>query len=424
MRANATDPDFGDTVSYSLDDDAGGLFTIDTNSGLVTVAGVLDAETATNHSITIRATSSDSSFSSLNLSISINDVNEFNVGAVTDRDSIANAVAEDATTGAVVGISALATDADITDNVAYSLADNASGRFAIDPNSGIVTINGALDYELNTSHSVTVLATSSDGSTSQQIFTTSVTDVNEDVPVDDTIPTTDPPIEDPDPIDEITPDDPSEDPILDEDPLDFEEITIIPDLTETDELIALEEDPTVELTEDIQDSVEELRLGNSQERPETDRSCEYFDNNLYKGVISAQHLDYQYQASENVLELGEFDDFSTIDFESNNFEEVITMGDYDLLRQEIDEAFNKQLKSEAVKTKIVTATAATFTVGIISYLLRAGSLAAALASSLPLWRGFDPIIVFSDKKKKDKDQDELPDTEELNADSFFEDDAE
>ena len=73
---------------------------------------------------------------------------------------------------------------------------------------------------------------------------------------------------------------------------------------------------------------------------------------------------------------------------------------------------------------VVTVTTATFTIGIISYLLRAGSLAAALASSLPLWRGFDPIIVFSGDKKKKEDQNELHDTEELNPDSFFEDDAE
>ena len=40
-----------------LDDDAGGLFTIDANTGEVTVAGNLDYETATSHTITVRATS-------------------------------------------------------------------------------------------------------------------------------------------------------------------------------------------------------------------------------------------------------------------------------------------------------------------------------------------------------------------------------
>ena len=54
-----------------------------------------------------------------------------------------------------VGVTGLATDADATDSVTYSLSDNAGGRFAIDANTGVVTVNGALDYEANTSHSVT-----------------------------------------------------------------------------------------------------------------------------------------------------------------------------------------------------------------------------------------------------------------------------
>ena len=87
VTANATDPDGGDTVSYSLDDDAGGLFAIDANTGIVTVAGALDAETATSHNITIRATSSDTSFSTTTLSIAVNDVDEFDTGAVTDADA-------------------------------------------------------------------------------------------------------------------------------------------------------------------------------------------------------------------------------------------------------------------------------------------------------------------------------------------------
>ena len=39
MTAFADDADGTDTVSYSLDDDAGGRFAIDANTGVVTVAG-------------------------------------------------------------------------------------------------------------------------------------------------------------------------------------------------------------------------------------------------------------------------------------------------------------------------------------------------------------------------------------------------
>ncbi len=59
------------------------------------------------------------------------------------------------------------------------MSDDAGGRFAIDASTGVITVNAALDYETSTSHSVTVLATSDDGSTSSQAFTINVTDVNE-----------------------------------------------------------------------------------------------------------------------------------------------------------------------------------------------------------------------------------------------------
>ena len=61
ITARAEDLDATDTVSYVLDDDAGGRFAIDATTGVVTVAGEIDYETATSHTIVVRATSSDSS---------------------------------------------------------------------------------------------------------------------------------------------------------------------------------------------------------------------------------------------------------------------------------------------------------------------------------------------------------------------------
>ena len=56
--------------------------------------------------------------------------------------------------------------ADVTATVSYSLTDSAGGLFAINPATGVVTVAGALDAETATSHNITVLATSTDGSTS------------------------------------------------------------------------------------------------------------------------------------------------------------------------------------------------------------------------------------------------------------------
>ena len=169
MTAFADDADGTDTVSYSLDDDAGGRFTIDANTGVVTVAGGIDREAAASYDITVRATSTRHQQHDRRRSRSPSAMWTSSTPARSPtRTPAANTVAEDAIVGTTVGVTGLATDADATDSVTYSLSDDAGGRFAIDANTGVVTVNGALDYEANTSHSVTILATSDDGSTSSQ----------------------------------------------------------------------------------------------------------------------------------------------------------------------------------------------------------------------------------------------------------------
>jgi len=188
ITALADDADGSDTVSYSLDDDAGGRFTINAATGVVTVTGGLDYESATSHAITVRATSTDGSFATRTFTIAVTDVDEFDVGPISDSDAAAESVAENAAAGSTVGITALADDADGSDSVSYSLDDDAGGRFTIDAATGVVTVSGTPDYEIATSHSIAVRATSTDGSFSTQLFTIGVTDVDEfDVgPISDT----------------------------------------------------------------------------------------------------------------------------------------------------------------------------------------------------------------------------------------------
>ncbi|HGG59903.1 MAG TPA: tandem-95 repeat protein, partial [Gammaproteobacteria bacterium] len=183
VTAQASDPDGTDAVTYSLSDDAGGLFGIDSHTGVVTVAGALDAETAISHSITVTATSSDGSTSRHRYTITVTDVDEFDVGPITDADASESTVAENAAVGSTVGITASASDADVTDGVTYSLSDDAGGLFAIDANTGVVTIASSLDYEAAASHAITVRATSDDGSANSAIFTITVSDVNDNAPV-------------------------------------------------------------------------------------------------------------------------------------------------------------------------------------------------------------------------------------------------
>ena len=75
LTAVASDGDTGATIrAYELTDDAGGLFTINPTTGAVTVAGSLDYETATSHTITVKATSTDGDTNTQNFTISVTNV--------------------------------------------------------------------------------------------------------------------------------------------------------------------------------------------------------------------------------------------------------------------------------------------------------------------------------------------------------------
>ena len=175
----ASDADATATISYSLDDNAGGRFAIDANTGVVTVNAALDYETATSHSVTIRATSSDGSYSTQSFSIAVTDVNESGISAISDTDAAADYVLENSANGATVGVTAFADDPDGTDTVSYSLDDNAGGRFAIHATTGVVTVAGGIDREAAGTYDITVRATSSDTTTTTRTFTITIGDVDE-----------------------------------------------------------------------------------------------------------------------------------------------------------------------------------------------------------------------------------------------------
>ena len=72
------DPDAGSVLSYALTNNAGGRFAIDATSGQITVAngGLLDFETATSHSVTVRVTDQGGLSVDKAFSIAVTNVNE------------------------------------------------------------------------------------------------------------------------------------------------------------------------------------------------------------------------------------------------------------------------------------------------------------------------------------------------------------
>jgi len=118
----ADDLDRDDTVSYSLEDDFG-HFAIDANTGVITTTASVAGQVGT-----VSALSSDGSGSRLDVTVTV--VSD-PVSAISDSDPADQEVNENAAAGTSVGITVLATDAEPTDTVSYSLSDDAGGRFQI-----------------------------------------------------------------------------------------------------------------------------------------------------------------------------------------------------------------------------------------------------------------------------------------------------
>jgi VCBS repeat-containing protein len=177
--------DFADgpgILSYSLINNAGGRFAISAN-GDVTVANgaLLNFEAATSHAITIRVTDQAGATYDETFTIGVNNVNE---APNTLTLASGGSIAENSANGAVVA-QFVATDPDSGAALSYSLANNAGGRFAINANTGQLTVaNGALlDFETATNHNITVRVTDQFGLSRDLTTNIGITDVSDGTPV-------------------------------------------------------------------------------------------------------------------------------------------------------------------------------------------------------------------------------------------------
>ncbi|MFJ7951950.1 immunoglobulin-like domain-containing protein [Lysinibacillus sp. NPDC096418] len=189
---SATDPDVGDTFTYSLVSGVGstdnGSFNISGNN--LRTNSVFDFEAKNSYSVRIRVSDSGGLNFEKTFTINVTNVNE----APTNITLSAASVEENKPANTVVGTLS-ATDPDAGDTFTYSLVsgsgstDNASFNI----NSNKLQTSASFDFEAKNSYSVRIRATDSGGLYFEKVFTITVTDVNEDtiptlvpmLPVDD-----------------------------------------------------------------------------------------------------------------------------------------------------------------------------------------------------------------------------------------------
>ena len=161
LAVAATDED-GDTITYALGGADAASFNFVTTSGQLQTKDDLNHETIKNeYTVTVTATDDNSTplSDTIAVTIMVMDVNEaptFVQGDMTERE-----IAENVGSGVDIGTPVAATDVDrdddgMGDTLTYSLDAAGDSLFEIDPMSGQLRTEDDLDYETQTSYTVTV----------------------------------------------------------------------------------------------------------------------------------------------------------------------------------------------------------------------------------------------------------------------------
>ncbi len=98
---------------------------------------------------------------------------------------------------------------------------------------------------------------------------------------------------------------------------------------------------------------------------------------------------------------------NTVEFQEFNLQNVSL--DNELLWQALD-TINQQMRADdpdaAFLLQIATGTGVLLTAGYVAWILRGGMLASMLISSMPMWKGFDPLPLLAARRRKRKKKDE------------------
>ena len=173
----AVDPD-RDPLTYSLDATGATLFDIDEFTGQLRTKEPLDYEQRSGYTVTVAATDPSGRSGTTTVVITVADINE--APEFPGDGSLTRRVAENTGAGQPIGEPIAAVDPD-GDRLTYSLDATDDTLFDINVGTGQLLTEVALDYEQQSSYTVTVTATDSSGSIDRATVTINIGNANEPV---------------------------------------------------------------------------------------------------------------------------------------------------------------------------------------------------------------------------------------------------
>ncbi|XP_029297700.1 protocadherin gamma-A4-like [Cottoperca gobio] len=188
-KLNATDSDEGvyGEITYSfshLSDKMGGVIEINSLSGEVRLAGVIDYEEASTHELDVQAKDGGGQASHCKLVIDVIDVND-NKPMIEIKSASANVV-ENSKPGTMIAlINIYDLDTGSSGRVTCTIPDDVPFKFVSEvKNYYMLVTDGILDRELQPEYNITVTATDagSPSLSSVKVLTIVVTDINDNLP--------------------------------------------------------------------------------------------------------------------------------------------------------------------------------------------------------------------------------------------------
>ena len=174
----ATDPNIGDTLTYTLGGTDAGSFDIVSTSGQLQTKAALDYESKTSYTVAVSVSDGNGGSDSISVTVNVTDVDENRAPTFTEGVSTTRSVAENTGSGVDIGTAVSATDPD-DDTLSYTLGGTDASSFSINSTTGQLRTSAALDYETKRSYSVTITVSDGNGKIDTITVTVNVTDVQE-----------------------------------------------------------------------------------------------------------------------------------------------------------------------------------------------------------------------------------------------------